>query len=506
MSESSTIGPEPILEIRGLAKNFGPVIALRSADVAVRGGEQHGIMGANGAGKSTLVKILTGVIRPDAGTIAVRGRVQKIRSPAQAWQAGLSTVYQESSLIPDLTFEQNLRLTRIPLAAVRHWLDELGLGDVDTQVPAREIPLATLRMLDLARALAVDPQVLILDEMTAALPADLTETVFRLLRRWRESGRSLVFISHRLADVSAVCDGVTVLRDGVTAGTVEPVRGREDEIVALMLGSVSRPNGTAVSSTEQAPTSRGEVALEARDLQVGATLRSVSLAVSRGEVLGVAALEGQGQKELFDCLAGVRRPDSGEILVEGRAASFGHPQDAIRQGVVLVPADRAEALLSLRSIQENVALPMVNRPSRWGLTNLARQRRQVQGAIERLEIDTRAQAEVRRMSGGNQQKVTIARWVASGFSTLLCFDPTRGIDIGTKHQIYGLVRELAAGGAAVLIYTSELSEIQLVCDRVIVVFDGSVVEEMPAGLADEATLLRAAHGLPADPASVVGAV
>jgi ribose transport system ATP-binding protein len=495
---SSTTRHEPILEVRGVAKNYGSVVALRSADVMVRAGEQHGIMGANGAGKSTLVKILTGVIRPDAGTIAVSGRVQAIRSPGEARRVGLSPVYQESSLIPDLTLQQNFRLTSTPLAAVQPWMDELGLGGVDMQDLARELPLATLRVLDLARALAADPQILILDEMTAALPADLTETVFRMLRRWRESGRSLVFISHRLADVSAVCDVVTVLRDGVTAGVVEPVRGHESEIVSLMLGRPSQPIDAAASATEKVPAAGQTPVLEARGLQVGATLRGVTLELRRGEVLGVAALEGQGQQELFDCLAGVRRPESGKILVDGRVTGFRDPQDAIRQGIVLIPADRAQALLRLRSIQENVALPMVNRPSHWGLINLTRERWRVEQAILRLEIDTRARSQVRRMSGGNQQKVTIARWIASGFRTLLCFDPTRGIDIGTKNQIYGLLRELAAGGASVLIFTSELSEIQLVCDRVIVLFDGSVVGEMPARVADEATLLRTAHGLAGD--------
>jgi ribose transport system ATP-binding protein len=222
-------------------------------------------------------------------------------------------------------------------------------------------------------------------------------------------------------------------------------------------------------------------------------LRNVSLEVRRGEVLGVAALEGQGQEELFDCLAGVRHPESGEIRVEGHR--FRDPSDAIAHGVVLVPADRAQPLIRLRSIRENIALPMVRCPIRWGLIDLAWEGKRVQQASARLQIDTRAQSEVRRLSGGNQQKVMIARWLASGFRTLLCFDPTRGIDIGTKRQIYGLLRELAAGGAGVLIFTSELSEIQLVCDRVIVIFDGVVVGEMPARVADEATLLRAAHGL-----------
>ncbi|MBV8324267.1 MAG: ATP-binding cassette domain-containing protein, partial [Hyphomicrobiales bacterium] len=444
----------------------------------------------------TLVKILTGVVRPDAGTIAVAGRARAIRSPAEAREAGLSPVHQDCSLIPDLTLEQNFSLTGTPLTVVQRWLGELGLGRVDIRAFARDLPLAALRVVDLARALAADPQILVLDETTAALPADLTETVFQLLARWRKAGRSLLFISHRLADVSAICDSVTVLRDGVTAGVVRPVRGHEDEIVDLMLGDVPRASAAAAVASPDLHPSDQPAALEARALQFGAALRNVSLEVRRGEILGVAALEGQGQKELFDCLAGVRRPKSGEIRIEGRPCRFGDPGDAIAQGVVLVPADRAQALLHLRSIRENIALPMVRRPASWGLIDLAREGRRVEQASARLEIDTRAQSEVRRLSGGNQQKVMIGRWLASGFKTLLCFDPTRGIDIGTKRQIYGLLREIAAGGAGVLIFTSELSEIQLVCDRVIVMFDGAVVGEMPARAADVATLLRAAHGAP----------
>ncbi len=494
---TGTSTSQPILEIHGLAKHYGPVAALRSADLIVRPGEQHAIMGANGAGKSTLVKILAGVVRPDGGTIAVGGQIRTIRSARDARRLGLSSVYQESALLPDLTLEQNLRLTETPVAAVHRWLAELGLGDVDLRLLAHELPLAHLRVFDFARALAADPQVLILDEMTAALPADLTEVVFHTLAQWRQSGRSLLFISHRLADVSAVCDCVTVLRDGVTAGVVAPVAGHEEEIVDLMLGVASATSAAA----RPAPSQTGEAAeplLAARGLRVGNALRGVELEVRPGEVLGVAALEGQGQQELFDCLAGVRRPDGGEILLDGRPRRFRDPYDAIQQGVVLVPADRAQALLRLRSIQENVALPLINRPSHWGWVNAAREGRIVHQAIARLEIDTRAQSEVRRLSGGNQQKVTIARWLAAGFRTLLCFDPTRGIDIGTKRQIYDLLRELAAGGAGVLIFTSELSEIRLVCDRVIVLFDGRVVGEMAGSIADEATLLRAAHGLVAN--------
>ena len=221
----------------------------------------------------------------------------------------------------------------------------------------------------------------------------------------------------------------------------------------------------------------------------------VSFRVDRGEVLGVAALEGQGQEELFDCIAGVRRADAGEVRAEGRVLKLRHPADAIRAGLVLVPANRLVSLLPQRSVQENVALAAFGRLRSWGPIAMGEERRRVDMAVRKLQIDTRAAAEVRRLSGGNMQKVVIARWIAAGFKTLLCFDPTRGIDIGTKKQIYALMREIADQGLSVLLFTSELPEIRLACDRAIVLFGGRISGEMPAAEADEARLLRAAHGL-----------
>jgi ribose transport system ATP-binding protein len=235
-----------------------------------------------------------------------------------------------------------------------------------------------------------------------------------------------------------------------------------------------------------------------RNLAAEVRLRDVSLEVYPGEVVGVVALEGQGQDELFDILSGSERRAAGELLVNGQHVDFRHPADAIRKGVVFVPADRAEALLMQRPVRDNIALPFSAPLRRWGHIRARQERPKVDKAIDRLQIDIRAQREVRFLSGGNQQKVTIARWVATGLETMLCFDPTRGIDIRTKHQIYPLLRELAASGAAVLLYTSELSEIQLACDRAIVIFGGEVVAEIAANDADETTLLRAAHNLRSD--------
>ena len=493
-----------LLTAREVSKRYGPVVALRSATLVVEPGEVHALLGANGAGKSTLVKVLTGVIRADGGTILVNGEPISVSSPAQAARIGLAPVFQDPALVPDLTVEQNLRLTGTPVAAVRRHLRELDL-DLDFADQAVDVPLPLLRMLDLARALARDPQLLILDEITAALPADLAERVFDVMRRQKESGRSALFITHRLREVIAHCDRATVLRDGGDVGTLVPKEGGEEKIVEFMLGEeFARAAGVAETTP---PRERIELAadeptaLEVRGLQVGETLTDVSFALRPGEILGIAALEAQGQDELFEVLSGQQKPMAGEVLAQGKPLRARHPYDAIRAGVVLVPADRLQALLPQRSIAENIAAPRFNSPLRWGPVGIREERRRVRGAIDALSIDTRAQRQVRRLSGGNQQKVTIARWLANGFQTLLCFDPTRGIDVGTKRQIYALLRQLASDGAAVLLFTSELAEIPLVCDRAVCLYGGRVTAELDAAGADEATLLRAMHGLESEAAA-----
>jgi ribose transport system ATP-binding protein len=455
-------------------------------------------MGANGAGKSTFVKVLTGAVSPDAGTILLRGQRREAHSPAEARRSGMVSVYQEPAILPDLTVLENLILTETPVEAFRAQLADLGIGTLDLLRHARDLPLATLRIIDLARALAIEPDVLLLDEMTAALPADLTAAVLEVIARQRGTSRSVIFISHRMLEVAGLCDRATVLRDGSTVGVVDVAPGAEDRIVDLMLGPTREgaDGGVAPVSAPHPPPASGAVPrLAARNLAAGRSLVDVSFDLHAGEVLGLVALEGQGQDELFEVLSGQVRPAAGEVLIDGDAVQFGHPSDAIGAGVVLVPGDRSAALLMQRSVRENVALPRLAGFRSWGLINAGEERKRVGAAIERLQIDTRAQSEVQRLSGGNQQKVTIARWLASGVRTFLFYDPTRGIDIRTKAEIYGLVRELASAGAAVLLLTSELAEIGRVCDRAIVVFGGRVVDEMTADVADEPALLRSAHGL-----------
>jgi ribose transport system ATP-binding protein len=486
--------PPDLLEVREVAKSYGAVRALVSADLAVAPGEIHALLGANGAGKSTLVKILSGALRPDAGTIAVAGRQVRFDSPVDARRAGIAPVFQDPALVPHLSVADNFTLTGTDRAAVRPWLDRLEL-DVDLNERVNALPLALLRMLDLSRALAHDPQLLLLDEMTAALPSDYVERVFAVMREWRETGRSVLFISHRLTEVQLVCDRATVLRDGRAVDTHRTSEGGEARIVGAMLGERAARVDLPQAERREAPAARGQARLEVENLAAGRRLKDVSLVVAPGEVLGVVSLEGQGEDDLFLALAGDERIKSGRVLVDGTPVKGRHPVQAIRRGITLVPSDRQHAVLPQRSIRENLALPLYSSLRSWGWINDRKERRGVDEAVDELEIDMRAAGQAKQLSGGNQQKLTIGRWLVGGYDVMLCFDPTRGIDVGTKHQIYRLLRQQAAEGRSVLMFTSELREVPLVCDRVVVLHDGRVIAEMPAAEADEETLLHAMHNL-----------
>jgi ribose transport system ATP-binding protein len=295
-----------------------------------------------------------------------------------------------------------------------------------------------------------------------------------------------------------------VLRDGESVGVVDIVPGAEERIVELMLGERVVRRYAAGAAAQTVQPAENPPRLNISNLRVGTKLHDVTFELRNGEVAGVVALEGQGQDELFAAISGSLRPSRGTIAVDGTAVRFTHPRDAIEAGISYVPGDRGDALLMHRSVRENIALPFSAAFRNWGPINMGRERSTVLSAIQRLQIDTRAQGEVQRLSGGNQQKVTIARWIAANARTILCFDPTRGIDVGTKNEIYRLLRELAAQGKSVLFYTSELEEVQLVCDRAIVIFGGRVVDILPIDIADEAALTRAAYGLPRDAREDVG--
>ncbi len=482
-----------LLDASGISKSFGAVRALTDAGLSVSQGEVVALMGANGAGKSTFVKIITGALQPDQGRVLIRGQQARVGSPSEARKSGLVPVYQEPSLIPDLDVRDNLRLGDTPIDPFRHWVSALGIDALNLSDMIGDLPLATLRILDLARALASEPDVLLLDEMTAALPTDLVERVLKVVREQADKGLGVIYVSHRFSEISELCDRASVLRDGVTVGDLRIEPGVEERAVELMLGQkLDLGQREVQGGTEIA---KGEPRVRVRDMAIAPTVSDISFDLHPGEVLGVVALEGQGQDELFECLAGFMPPTGGSIEVDGKQVAFKHPADAISAGLTFVPGDRSEALLAQRSVRENIALPFSAQFRNWGNLKLWHERARVDYAIDKLQIDTRAQGEVQRLSGGNQQKVTIGRWLATGVDTLLLFDPTRGIDVRTKRQIYPLVRDLAQNGASVLFYTSELEEIPLACDRALVIFNGRVVDVIDAANADEQTLLRAAYGL-----------
>ncbi|HET7028338.1 MAG TPA: ATP-binding cassette domain-containing protein, partial [Candidatus Limnocylindrales bacterium] len=302
-----------LLDATGVSKAYGAVVALRSASIAVRPGEVHALMGANGAGKSTFVKILTGAVRPDAGRILVRGHERTVHSPAEARRGGMVSVYQEPALIPDLDIRSNLRLTDTPIEPFRDWLGRLGLTRLDLSTMARRLPLATLRIIDLSRALAIEPDVLMLDEMTAALPANLTERVLETIGGLRGGDRSVVFISHRMIEIGAVCDRATVLREGETVGVVDVTAGSEERIVELMLGQIAGEGRALAERTARSRPADATPRLSVRSLASGTKLEDVSFDLYPGEVLGVVALEGQGQDELFEVLSGMTKPSRGAL-------------------------------------------------------------------------------------------------------------------------------------------------------------------------------------------------
>ena len=481
-----------LLEINSVAKSYGPVVALKKANLSVRPGEIHALLGANGAGKSTLVKILTGVITSDTGHISLHGKKVQFSSPDDARKNGVAPVFQDPALIPDVSLQRNLVLTGTNEKRFLKELDAMGLS-VNLNEIAANIELPTLRMIDLARALSHDPELLILDEITAALPIDLADKVIEIMNAQKKKGKSVIFISHRLAEIESICDWATVLRDGIDVDSFKTTKEIEERIVSAMLGE--KNNVANASRHSKQNSNDSETLLEVINLSGGKNLTDVSFEIKKGEVLGVAALEGQGQDYLFETLAGQAKPDSGEIVVNGQKVTFRHPADAIKLGISYVPGDRKSALMPQRSIRENLALTRFRGFTNWGRIKGKEENRTVDNAVASLEIDTRAKSQVKRLSGGNQQKVTIGRWVTTGFDLLLCFDPTRGIDVGTKQQIYELIRKFADEGKSVLLFTSELREIQLTCDRAIVIYEGKVQANLEIEKCSEENLMNAAHGL-----------
>ncbi|GAB4568475.1 MAG: sugar ABC transporter ATP-binding protein [Anaerolineae bacterium] len=486
-----------LLRMENVSKAFPGVQALDRVNLDVRVGEILGLIGENGAGKSTLMKILSGVYPMDEGRIYLRGQPVEIHNPHHAQQLGISIIYQEFNLMPNLTVMENIFIGREPGSRVfvdwrrlreqaQDLLDRLGVS-LSPQAVVRDLSVAEQQMVEIAKALSMKVQVLIMDEPTSALSDTEVQALFDIMRDLRQDGISIIFISHRLEEVLSVCDRVTVLRDGRNVGTLDAAEATEDMLIQLMVGRSLEEffdRSAQLVDTAAAESSQREVVLEVRGLTRRGTkrdpsaivLEDVSFELHRGEILGLAGLVGAGRTEVARLIFGADERDAGEIYVEGRPVDIRSPLDAIRHGIGFVPEDRKEQGLILNmAVRENVTLPSLERLSRRGFVAQAEEERLVREYVDRLQIRTPSlEQKVKNLSGGNQQKVVIAKWLLLRPKILIMDEPTRGIDVGAKAEIYALMHQLAREGVGIIMISSELPELLAMSDRIVCMAEGRV--------------------------------
>jgi ribose transport system ATP-binding protein len=489
------------IEASGISKSFGGTRALNDASFEADFGEVHALVGENGAGKSTMIKILSGVSKPDEGVVRIKGAEVDLSRPHDAQALGVATVFQELTLMPWMTVAENLLIgkePRGPLALIRRRalpgraaeiLSSFGVERIDPHELVAALSLAQRQVLEIVRALLLEPQILFLDEPTSALAGREVEWLFSHVRALRERGACVIFTSHRWSEVVDIADRITVFRNGEYVATRASIA--ESEAVTLMTGrTIDRIYPDLPPVPNDAP-----VALEARELE-SAGVNGFSFELRRGEILGIGGLAGQGQRELFTTLFGARKRTGGEILVGGKARRIRRPTDAIRAGlgIALVPEDRkSEGLLLPMYVRDNLTLAILPRISALGVIRRRTESRLVSGIVERLQIRTRRPStqEVGTLSGGNQQKVLIGRWLLAGTDVMLLYDITRGVDVATKHDIYELMIGLLGEGKALLFYSSETEETAHLCHRVIVIREGRAAAELAGDEADAEGLVAA---------------
>jgi monosaccharide-transporting ATPase len=499
----------PVLEARDVTKRFAGVTALRSVDFTVRPGESLALMGENGAGKSTLIKVLTGVYQPDEGELLLGGSVVKFARPLDAQRAGVSTIYQEVNLIPLMSVAQNIFLGREPrnrfglidfsrmFADARRLLDVYGI-DVDVREPLRSLALGVQQMVALARAVSINARIVIMDEPTSSLEAREVETLFSVVSLLREQGIAIVYVSHRMDEIYRVAERVVVLRDGAVVHVGELSALPRVELVSLMLGrsvdKVKKNGSTAFRATH---ASTAVPVLVAEDLSRRHQIDAVGLQIRPGEVVGLGGLLGSGRSETLKAMAGVMQLDRGRVTVDGKAVRSGSVPAAIRAGIVMLPEDRkVEGIIPNLSVRDNIVLAALPRLSRAGFSSRKNQDAVVEIFMQRLHIKASSPDQiVSELSGGNQQKVMIARWLAMNPKVLLLDEPTRGIDVGAKAEVQALIDELAREGLAIVLVSSEVEEVVEGSGRVIVLRDGAVETELEGNDVDEEHLLAALAGV-----------
>jgi rhamnose transport system ATP-binding protein len=501
IDQKPSSGDGAIVELRGVAKSYGAVRALHDGDITLRPGEVRAVMGENGAGKSTLVKVLGGVVRRDDGEMLVAGVPADFHSPHDARDAGIAVIYQEPTLFPDLSVEENVVMGYHPLGSLRRidrgamrrtvqgLLDRLGVR-LDPERPVRGLSIADQQIVEIAKALSFDARVLIMDEPTAALSGPEVERLFAVVRALREEGAAILFISHRLDEVFAICDTVTVMRDGAVVHDASIADMTPDEMVRRMVGR------ELSALYPKQDTQVGDTVLRVHRLTREGVFTDVSLEVRAGEVVALAGLVGAGRSEVARAIFGIDKPDAGHVEVDGKRLAAGRPLAAMRAGIGFVPEDRRQqGLVMDLSIARNATMTRTGKLARFGLIRRAAEHELAREWATRLQLRFhRLDDPAGFLSGGNQQKVVLAKWLATEPRILIVDEPTRGIDVGTKAEVHRLIGELAGRGVAVLMISSELPEVLGVADRVLVMHEGLLVEELSRSEADEERVIRAATG------------
>lgn len=491
------------LEAVSVSKSYGATVALQDVSINILPGEVHALLGENGAGKSTLVKLLSGVVRPNNGRMEIHGATYQPDGIVDARRLGVATAFQELSLVPNLTVAQNLALPRQERGAfglvssartearAAETLERLGLV-LDPAALVSDLTLAEKQRLEIVRAMSCNPKVLILDEPTAALAE--VEWLFGLLRDFARQGTSILYISHRLAEVRMLCERATVLRNGSSIGTVSLREATDDDIFAMMVGH-SRESSR---SGQCDAVDLGSPVVLQLDRLVAGGVKDVSLELRKGEILGIAGLEGQGQRDLFRAVVGLQKASSGQISVDGLPCNISSPHRALRtgSGIAFVPEERkTEGIFTSLSTAANIALPMLGRISVLGGVWDALERRAAAANADFVDLNPRYLGfRIGELSGGNQQKALLLRAIESGARTLLLYDPTRGVDVGTKEAIYGAIRDFASKGGSVLFYSSELPEITHMASRCLVLYGGRVQAEFSGENLIERKLVAAMTG------------
>ena len=471
-----------IVELHGIAKSFAGFPALKGVSFDVRAGEVHALLGENGAGKSTLIRIISGVHAPDRGEVRIGGEVVRLSSPRDARRRGIATVYQELLLFPELSVAENIFLGNAPRtrwgrldwaamrAKARALLEELDCHDLDVDAKVGGLSVASRQRVEIAKALSQDPRVLVMDEPTTSLAEGDVTRLMAIVQRLRERGVGIVYVSHRLREIFALADRVTVLRDGACIGTRPIGEVTEATLISMMVGrSIDQ-----LFPKVDAP--RGKTLLELRKLSYQHAVRDVSLTVRAGEILGIAGLVGSGRTELALTIFGITPATSGEILVDGKPVVIDRPRVARDLGIAYIPEDRGlQGLIRSQTLRENVSLPVLDRISWATIVDPRGEERRAREAIDRFGIRARGTEQIaRQLSGGNQQKVVVAKWLGTEPRILIMDEPTRGIDVGAKAEIHALMGKLAQQGLGIIMISSELPEVLGMADRVLVMSGGRI--------------------------------